>query len=119
VARQQPLIAQVRGRGLLIGIELAPATRGLATALTGGLVNRLSRHYFAAAIMMRLIKEHQIITAFTLNDPNVLRLEPPLTIERTHLDRVVTALEQTLQECGSFARMAVHSAPVLRRAVFA
>jgi putrescine aminotransferase len=102
--RTQPLIAHVRGRGLLIGIEVAPAG-GLTNSLTGGMVNRLAQNYLTSAIMMHLISHHRIITTYTLNNPNVLRLEPPLNIERAELDGVVVALEETLQECSAFPRL--------------
>jgi putrescine aminotransferase len=37
-----------------------------------------------------------VMTAYTLNNPNVLRLEPPLNVGREDIDRVVAALDETL-----------------------
>jgi putrescine aminotransferase len=114
--RRQPLIASVRGRGLMIGIEWAPATRGLATVGTAGGLNRLSREYLAGLVVSRLLQEHRIMTAFTLNDQNVLRLQPPLDVELEHVDHVVEKMEQTLLDIGSFVRGAAGSLPRLIRA---
>jgi putrescine aminotransferase len=116
---RQPLIAGVRGRGLLVGIEWAPATRGLRTVFTGGLVNRLSRDFFSGLVMIQLLQRHHIMTAFPLNDPNVLRLEPPLTVERKHIDYVVSCLEKTLQECQSFVAAGLRMQRGILRAVLA
>lgn len=117
LARRQPLIAEVRGRGLMVGVEFTPATRGLARLLTAGLLDRVSHTYFGGYVVMRLMTRHRIITASPLNNPTVLRLEPSLTVEREHLDAVVAALDETLRECGSFARLAVRNAPRLLRAL--
>lgn len=117
--RRQPLIADVRGRGLMIGVEFAPATRGLATFVTGGLIDRLSHEYLTGLILMRLLNQHRVMTAFTLNNPNVLRLEPPLNIKQEHLDYFVASLNETLQKQGSFTRAALRSWRLLLRAHFA
>jgi len=114
--RRQPLIAEVRGRGLMIGIEFAPATRGLLTLMSGGLINRLSRTFLTSMIIKRLLGKHRIITSFTLNDLNVLRLQPPLNIERGHLDYVVESLEEVLESLGSFSWAAMRHVPDLIRA---
>ena len=48
----------------------------------------------------QLLNEHGIITAYTLNNPNVIRLEPPLIIKREEIDYVVQALEAVLKNQG-------------------
>jgi putrescine aminotransferase len=113
--RRQPLIAEVRGRGLMIGIEFTPATRGLLTLMTGGLINRLSRTFLTGMIIKRLLVKHRIVTSFTLNDLNVLRLQPPLNIERGHLDHVVESLEEVLENLRSFSWAAMRHVPDLIR----
>lgn len=112
---RQPLIAGVRGRGLMIGIEFAPALRGVANVVTGGAVNRLSRASFASFVSIELMRRHRILTATTLNDPNVLRVEPPLNVEPADLDRFVDALDCSLRASGSFLRVALREAPRLLR----
>jgi putrescine aminotransferase len=107
--RRHPLIADVRGRGLMIGIEFAPATRGIATALSAQVLNKLSHDLFSGMVMMELHREYGIMTAYTLNNPNVLRLQPPLNVEREDLDYVVDSLDRTLSTLRSFPLAAVHS----------
>ena len=41
--------------------------------------------------------QRRIIAAYTLNNPRVMRLEPPLVIEEELLDRVLTALSESVQ----------------------
>ena len=114
--REQPLIRDVRGRGLMIGVEFTPATQGLSWAATAGLVNRLSRKYFSSIVLMELRQHHHIMTAFTLNNPNVLRLQPPLNLERKQLDYVVDSLDQVLTTLKSFPRAAFGAWRKMRKA---
>lgn len=76
--RYPGMIAEVRGRGLMVGIEFA-------TEEVGGLV-------------MSYLIEHGVLTAFALNNLRVTRLEPPLNITQQQLDRVIEVLEQSLAD---------------------
>jgi putrescine aminotransferase len=70
------LIAQVRGLGLMIGLEC-----------TG------EQH--AGALISGLLKHH-VLAVYTLNQPKVIRLEPPLTISQTDLQLAVDAFRASL-----------------------
>jgi len=71
--RSFPAIAEVRGRGLMIGIEL-PENR--------------------KEVKKNLLFKHRIFTGEA--KPNVIRLLPALNIGRTELDRFLTALHSEL-----------------------
>ena len=94
-----PIIRDVRGMGLMIGLEFEePVKKGsLAEKLGGKFLNKLSGEYMGALIAGELLNKHHIITAYTLNNPNVIRLEPPLTVCRQDLDKVLEALEEIFQ----------------------
>jgi putrescine aminotransferase len=98
------MIADVRGHGLLIGVELAPATEGFASAVTGGVLNRLSKKFASGLVIKELYQRRHVMTAFTLNDPGVLRLEPALVVGRPEIDYMVESLDQTLASLRSFPR---------------
>jgi putrescine aminotransferase len=114
--KRHSVVQEVRGRGLMIGIEFAPATRGLATLVTGGLLNSLSHEYFAGLVLMELRTQHRVMTLNTLNDANVLRAQPPLIIGRDEADVFVDALDQALARLPSFPRAAFQSRHLLRKA---
>ena len=76
------VIADVRGKGLLIGVELTK--EGL-----GGM------------IVPEMIKR-KVLVAFTLNNPKVIRLEPPLVIAREQIDMVLRAFEEALRKARGF-----------------
>jgi putrescine aminotransferase len=114
--KRHKVIEHVRGRGLMIGIEFAPAVRGIADMVTGGVLNRLSHDYFAGLILKELRENHKIITLNTLNDANVLRAQPPLIIEQRHADAFVSALDEVLQRLNKFTSAAIASWRLLVRA---
>jgi len=67
--------------------------RGLAAKASFGLATRLSEEYLGSLVAGELMNKHRIITAYTLNNPNVIRLEPPLSVNKEQIDTVLQALE--------------------------
>lgn len=104
-----PLIKEVRGRGLLIGIEFTKPG-GLADKVTFGMATKLSQEYLGTLIASELLNKYHIITAYTLNNPNVIRLEPPLIVTREEIDRVLSALDEILKRNKGFLSFAATSA---------
>lgn len=102
------IIKEIRGRGLLIGMELSDSG-GLLDFLTAGSVNKLSREYLSSLIAAELLQKYRILVVFTLNNPNVIRLEPPLTVSYEQLDQVVDAFDKLFSRHKSFLKMALQS----------
>jgi len=70
------VIHEVRGKGLMIGIELTK--EGI-----GGL------------ILSEMI-DKGVLIAYTLNNPKVIRIEPPLIIEKRQIDYVIESMSNAL-----------------------
>ncbi len=110
---EYPLLKDVRGRGLMIGLEFQqPPTGGkkYSFTFTMNVVNKLAQEYMGSLVAGELLNKHRIITAYTLNNPNVIRLEPPLTVTQEQLDRVLTALKSILSSHSGFLSMVGSSA---------
>ena len=84
VERHPDYLREARGKGLMIGLEFRDP------------------QYCEYAILM--LKQRGFLTAFTLNRPSVLRIQPPLTIPEALVQDFVRQLEQILQEAPSFFR---------------
>jgi putrescine aminotransferase len=87
-----PLLKDVRGLGLMVGIEFSQPG-SLAKKVSFGLAGKLSEEYLGSLVAGELMNKHRIITAYTLNNPNVIRLEPPLNVSREQIDVVLQALD--------------------------
>jgi len=72
------IIRDVRGRGLLIGMEIVDAKVG-------------------ESIAHRMF-DRNVLVAYTLNRPEVIRIEPPLIITRDLIDLALERLDESLQE---------------------
>jgi len=93
-----PFVKAVRGRGLLVGIELGPTrSSGLLSRLLPGLVEGLSRRIFGQWLAVRLL-ERGIVAQAASQQWNVLELRPPLTITEAEIERVVAAIHDILAE---------------------
>ncbi|MCL6635702.1 MAG: aspartate aminotransferase family protein [Peptococcaceae bacterium] len=111
-----PLLKDVRGRGLMAGIEFNQPG-GLAAKVSFGLVSRLSEEYLGSLVAGELLNKHRIITAYTLNNPNVIRLEPPLTVTREEIDVLLQALEDIFSAHKGLLSMAASGAKTIVKSI--
>lgn len=95
-----PFVRDVRGRGLLVGIELGPTSRGLLGRVAPGVVSEVSEKVFGQWLAVRLL-EAGIVTQPASQRWDVLRLEPPLIVRRSEIDRVVDAITTVLDDYRS------------------
>jgi len=72
------VIHDVRGRGLLVGVEL-------------------TREGLGGVIVPEMVK-NGVATGYTLNLPRVIRFEPPLIIDEAQLDKVVDVFAAAVKE---------------------
>ncbi len=93
------LIKEVRGRGLMIGIEFYAPSGGKVGAL-----DKLSKEYLASLIAADMLREHKVLTAYTFNNPNVIRFAPALAVTREECDWAVDALDATCERNKGFMR---------------
>jgi putrescine aminotransferase len=100
-------IKEVRGKGLLIGVEFDRPVEGLLDKLTAGAINEFAKEYYASLVAGQLLGNHQAITAYTLNNPNVMRLEPPLVVTKEQIDYVLNALEDIFSQRKGLLGMAL------------
>ncbi len=94
IANDYPqVIAEVRGTGLMLGIDFVPQTASASPA-----IQMLSRQDLLGYMLTGfLYHEHQIRVAPTLSSPLTLRLEPAATITQAELSPLLSALKQLCQ----------------------
>ncbi len=97
IKERYPLVKDIRGRGLMLGIEFHSGEGSLLDRMSRGTVSQLGKEYIGALVAGELLNKYRIITAYTLNNPNVIRFEPPLVVERHQIDYMAESLESIMK----------------------
>ena len=91
------IIKEVRGRGLMIGIELG-APRGSVARVSWRLVRVAAEGLYPQLIVIPLHRDHGVITmAAGKND--VIKLLPPMTLSEAEAQRFLDAFAVVLADC--------------------
>lgn len=85
------VIADVRGRGLMLGLELGVTQDNLPGTLLGVMAEQ---EFLSPVVSSYLLNVEKIRVAPTLNGANVIRLEPPLVISEADCGRAMDAVER-------------------------
>ena len=95
------MVSEIRGRGLMIGIELGPPSSKVAR-MNWRLIHLASDGLFPQLIVIPLHRDHGVITmAAGKND--VIKLLPPLTLSESEAGDFLTALDAVLADCHGAA----------------
>ena len=97
--KRHEMIADVRGKGLMIGIEFKPPrSLGLHAAWTAA--ETAQRGLFAQFVVMALMREHHILSQVAGPDVNIIKLLPPLIIGDEEVEMIVAAFDAVMNEAG-------------------
>jgi putrescine aminotransferase len=95
-----PLVQDIRGQGLLVGIEFGPTGSSWLDKLAPALVDKVSETMFGQWVAVKML-EAGILVQPAAASWNVLRLEPPLTIQAEQIGMAIDAVGQVLDEYRS------------------
>ncbi|MEV4440818.1 aspartate aminotransferase family protein [Streptomyces sp. NPDC049577] len=91
------LLHDVRGRGLMIGIEFGkPKSLGLRGRWT--MLQAARKGLFAQMVVVPLLQKHRILTQVSGDHLEVIKLIPPLIIGEPEVDRFVEAFTAVMEE---------------------
>jgi 4-aminobutyrate aminotransferase-like enzyme len=86
LAERHPIVGDVRGLGLFLGIELVLDREGRAPAAR------------EAAYVVERMKGHGILLSTDGPDHNVIKMKPPLAFSKADADRAIEAYDRVLSE---------------------
>jgi acetylornithine/succinyldiaminopimelate/putrescine aminotransferase len=92
------LLHDVRGQGLMVGVEFADFSQTLPFGLKQivSVLDDKLKGSLCGFVGSLLLRDHNILVAFTEYNRNVIRLEPPLVAGREHIHTFVDALDELL-----------------------
>lgn len=105
LAGRYELIHDVRGLGLMIGIEFgAPESRGASLRFRAA--ERLRNGMFSQMVVVPLFHRHRILTQVAADNVNIVKLLPPLIAGPEEVDYFVQALDDIMADAHRSAGLA-------------
>jgi len=97
-SRYPQIIKDVRGQGLMVGLEFHDFSQTLPALLRPmvAVLDDKLKGSLSGFVGAELLRDHNVLVAFTEYNRNVIRLEPPLICERKHVDEFIDALDAVL-----------------------
>lgn len=83
--------------GDLLSDDLYKTIDRFTTRITGNIESYMQKN-FTLMISSYLLKEYRILTFSTLNNPNVIRIQPPLIITEKEIDYFISSFESVLKK---------------------
>ena len=110
------MVKAVRGMGLLIGIEFI-APQGLARRVSFEAFSKIHPAMFGQILVMRLFRDHGILTQICGNDFMVLKVAPPLVVREEQVDQFISAIRSVVELAHSSSGFWSEALGLARRAV--
>jgi len=95
LAERHPLLREVRGEGLMIGLEFGRPPTGPASRRFRAL-EAMRPGLFSQLVVVPLFHRHRILTQVAADNVNVIKLLPPLIAGEVEIKRFVDALDDVL-----------------------
>ena len=108
-ARRYELIADVRGRGLMVGIEFgAPSSLRLKASYKS--LSLARKGLFTQMVVCALFESHRILTQTAGDHMDVLKILPPLVIGPAEVDRFMVGFNAVMESVHGGSRPVWHFA---------
>jgi ornithine--oxo-acid transaminase len=113
------MIADVRGKGLIIGIEFRPPSN-LARKAAWTALEAAEKGLFTQLVVMSLMRDHHILTQVGGPGVNILKLLPPLIIGDEDVALIVEAFDSIMDQTRNLkSRVWATSAELIKQAIAA
>src|SRR4051812_3448882 len=94
-------IKEVRGKGLMVGIEFHEPSE-FKLKMAWKLLHKIDKVLFAQMVVTQMLSKHRILTQVAGHAMDVMKILPPLIIGEKEVDMFVNALDDVLTECRKF-----------------
>src|SRR5262249_53613426 len=94
-------IKEVRGKGLMIGIDFHEPSE-FKLKMAWKLLHKIDKVLFAQMIVTQMLSKHRILTQVAGHAMDVMKILPPLIIGEKEVNMFVKALDDVLTQCRKF-----------------
>jgi len=99
------VISEIKGKGLMIGINFDFSSRDPLNNLTKHLSKAVSAKVVTSYIASRLLNEYNIIVPASLTDKNIIRVFPPLNVTKDEIDYFIASFDSLCASLGSYSHI--------------
>jgi ornithine--oxo-acid transaminase len=92
------LLKNVRGKGLMLGVEFGAPTSSLKLKASWSMLEAASKGLFCQLIAIPLFKQHKILTQVAGHGSHTIKLLPALTITDADCDWIVRAFDEVIAD---------------------
>ncbi|MYQ71301.1 aminotransferase class III-fold pyridoxal phosphate-dependent enzyme [Streptomyces sp. SID4934] len=110
------LLHEVRGRGLMVGIEFG-RPESLRLRSRWAMLQAARKGLFAQMVVAPLLHRHRILTQVSGDHLEVIKLIPPLVVDEADVDRFVDAFTQVMDEAQDGGLLWEFGRTLVRQAV--
>jgi ornithine--oxo-acid transaminase len=114
--RGYEMVKDVRGEGLLLGIEFA-APKTLRLRIPFEAFMRIHPAMFGQILVMRMFRDHGILTQICGNNFTVLKVAPPLVVSEAQVEEFVAAIADVVELAHSSGAFWSEALGLAKRAV--
>ena len=93
-----PFVSEVRGKGLMIGIDFARPKDSLKLKTAWDMLHGLNFGVFGQMIVIPLMQKHRILTQVAGYHTEVIKFLPPMTINEADCDWFLDAMQDVLDD---------------------
>lgn len=101
LAGRYELLHQIRGKGLMIGMQFG-APESLALRTGWKLLHKMNEELFCQMITIPLLEKHHVLTQVAGHGLDTVKILPPLVIDTADADRFLEAMDSVLKDAHKF-----------------
>jgi acetylornithine/succinyldiaminopimelate/putrescine aminotransferase len=102
LATSCPFVSDIRGRGLMFGIDFARPESSLKLKMAWDMLHKLHFAVFGQMVIVPLLHKHRILTQVAGYHTEVIKFLPPMTITREDVDWFISAMSDVLADTQRF-----------------
>ena len=98
IGKSCPFVSEVRGRGLMFGIDFARPASGLKLKAAWDVLHKLNYGVFGQMIIIPLLQKHRILTQIAGYHTEVIKFLPPINVTKADIDWFLVAMQDVLDD---------------------
>ncbi|MDB5330929.1 MAG: aspartate aminotransferase family protein [Phycisphaerales bacterium] len=102
ISRGCPFVSEVRGKGLMFGIDFARPKENFKLKMAWDMLHKLNFGVFGQMVVIPLLQKHRILTQVAGFHIEVIKFLPPMTVSQEDMDWFLNAMEEVLTDTQRF-----------------